>query len=136
MLWCFLYRFSTLSPWRVSHIIYLPSDDLGPPFVDRPVHHLSAYPIRHLPELLVSCGGQGNTVHGSSPHKCSHEVWWDTLNAGAATIPPVMSGLTPSLKLFLNSKTSSSNVPLTWPYCPSVWPPRHINGLLSHGYDT
>ena len=41
----------------------------------------------------------------------------------AATIPPVMSGLSPSLKLFLHSKTSSGNVPL-------MWPPQHDNGLL------
>ena len=136
MLWCFLYRFSTLSPWRVSHIIYLPSGNLDPPFVDRPIHHLSTYPIRHLPKPLVSYGGQGSTIQGSSPHKCNQEVWWGALNVGAATIPPVMSGLTPSPNLFLNSKTSSGNVPLTWPYCPSVWPPWHDNGLPSHGYDT
>ena len=58
------------------------------------------------------------------------------MNVEAATIPPVMSGLTPSPKLFLNSKTSSSNVPLAWPYYLSVWPPQHDNGLLGHGYDT
>ena len=38
---------------------------------------------------------------------------------GAATILLVISGLTPSLKLFLNGRTSSDNVPLTWPYCPA-----------------
>ena len=42
----------------------------------------------------------------------------------------------PSPKLFLHNKTSSSNVPLTWPYYPSVWPSRQDNGLLGHGYDT
>ena len=60
----------------------------------------------------------------------THWMWVTT------TILPVMLRLTPSLKLFLNSRTSSDNVPLTWPYCPSVWPPRHDNGLLGHGYDT
>ena len=59
----------------------------------------------------------------------------DALNVGAATIPPVMLGLTPSLKHFLNSRTSSSNVPLTWPYCPSMWLLRHDNGLFGHGYN-
>ena len=91
--------------------------------------------IRQLPKPLVSCGGQGSIVQGSSPHKCSQEVWWDALNVGAATIPSVMSGLTPSSKLFLHCMTSFGNVPLTWPYCQSVWP-RHDNGLLGHGYDT
>ena len=100
--------------------IYLPSSNLIPPFVDCPSHHLSACPIKHLPKLLVSCGSQGNTVHGSSPHKCSQEVWWDALNVMAAIIPSIMSGLTSFLKLFLYSMTSSGNVPLMWPYCPRV----------------
>ena len=51
------------------------------------------------------------------------------------TIPSVMSGLTLSLKLFLCSRTSFGSVPLTWPYWPRVWPPRHDNGPLNHGYD-
>ena len=42
----------------------------------------------------------------------------------------------PLFEVFLNNKTSSSNVPLTWSYCLSMWPPQHDNGLLSHGYDT
>ena len=54
----------------------------------------------------------------------------------ASTIPLVISGLTPSLKLFLYSMTSSDNVPLTWPYCLRVWHSRHDNGPLDHGYDT
>ena len=120
---------------EASHIIYLLSCDLGPPFVDCPVHHLSAFPIRHLLKPLVSCSGQGSTDQGFSQHKCSQEVRWDALNVGVATIPPIMSGLTPSPKLFLNRWTSSGNVPLIWPYCLSVWPPRHDNGLLHHGYD-
>ena len=63
--------FPTSSSWRVSYIIYLPLDDLGPPFVDRPGHYLSACPIRHLPNPLASYDGQGNIVQRSSPHKCS-----------------------------------------------------------------
>ena len=84
----------------------------------------------------MSCGGQGSTVQGSFPHKCNQEVWWDALNVKAATIPPVTSGLTPSLKLFLNNRTSSGNVPLTLSYYPSMWPSWQDNGLLGHGYDT
>ena len=121
---------------RVSHIIQLHLGDLSPQFVDCPVLHLSACSIRHLPKPLVSCDGQGSTIQWSSPHKCSQEVWWDALNMGAATILLVMSGVTPSSKLFLNNGTSSGNVPLTWPYYPSVWPPQHDNGLLDHGYNT
>ena len=75
-------------------------------------------------------------LEGSSPHKCSQEVWWDALNMMIATTHSVMSGLTPSLKFFFYSITSSNNVPLTWPYCPSMWPPQCNNGLLGHGYDT
>ena len=116
----FFTYFKILSPWRVSYIIQLPLDDLNPPFVDRPSHYLSAYPIRHLPKPFMSCGSQGITVQGSSPHKCSHEVWWDALNVVEATIPLVMSGLTPSPKLFLYSMTSSGNMSLTWPYYPRV----------------
>ena len=136
MLWCFLYRFFVSSSWRVSYIIQLILDDLDPPFVDHSVHHLSACPNRHLPKPLVSCGGQSSTVQESSPHKCNQKVWWDALNVGAVTTPSIMSGLAPSLKHFLYRMTSSGNVPLTWPYCPSMWPPRHNNGLFSHGYDT
>ena len=98
--------------------IYLPSSNLIPPFVDCPSHHLSACPIKHLPKPLVSCGSQDSTVQGSSPHKCNQKIWWDALNMGAATIPSIMLGLTPSSKLFLNSRTSPGNVSLTWPYCP------------------
>ena len=106
------------------------------PFVDRLGHYLSTCPIKHLPKPLVSCSSQGSTIQESSPHKCSQKVWWDALNVVAATIPSVMLGLTPSPKLFLYYMTSSSNMPLTWPYCPRVWPLQHDNGPLSHGYDT
>ena len=85
------------------------------------LHH---YPLKHLPKPLVSCGGQCSTVQGSSPHKCSQKVWWDVLNVGVASIPSVMSWLTPSPKFFLNSRISSGNVSLMRPYCSSVWPPQ------------
>ena len=98
------------SPWRVSYIIYLPSGNLSPPFVDRLVHHLSVCPIAHLPKPLVSCDSQDNIVKGFSPHKCSQEVWWDALNVGATTILPVMSRLTPFPNLFLYNMTFPSNV--------------------------
>ena len=90
-------------------------DDLAPQFVDRAVHHLSVCSIRHLPKPLVSCSGQYSTVQGSSPHKCSYEIWWDALNVGAATTPSVMSGLTP-----------------LWRFCSTVGPPLamcHLCGL-------
>ena len=73
---------------------------------------MSAYPIRHLPKHLVSCGSQCSTIHGSFSQKCSQEVLWDALNVVAVTIPSVMSRLTLSPKLFLYSMTSSCNVPL------------------------
>ena len=37
-----------------------------------------------------------------------------------ATIPPITSGLTPSLKLFLYSVAPSGNVPLMWPWLASL----------------
>ena len=48
----------------------------------------------------------------------------------AASSPPITSGLTLSLKLFL------PNVAPLKSYCPSAWTPGHGNGLLIHGYDT
>ena len=108
------------SPWRISYIIQLPLDNLGSQFVDHQGHYLSACPIKNLPKPVVSCDSQGNTVQKFSSHKCNQEVWQDALNVVAATIPSVMSWLTPSPKLFLYSMSSSSNVPLTWPYYPRV----------------
>ena len=61
---------------------------------------------------------------------------WDALNVVTSIIPSVMLGLIPSLKLFLYSMTSSGNMLLTWPFCPSMWPPRHNNDPLDHGYNT
>ena len=112
--------FAIPSPWMVSYIIYPPLDDLELPFVDCPGHYLSVCPIKHLPQPLVSWGSQGSNIQRSFSHKCSQEVWWDALNVVVATIPSVTSGLTPSPKLFFYSMISSGNVPLTWPYCPSM----------------
>jgi len=112
--------FRSLLPGGFLTLYSSPLDDLGPPFVDHPGRHLSACSIKQLPKPFVSYGSQGSTIQGSSPHKCSQEVWWDALNVGTATIPSIMSGLTPSPKLFLNSRTSFGNVPLMWPYCPRV----------------
>ena len=109
-----------LSPWRAYYIIQLPLDDLGPLFVDRLGHYMSACPIRHLPKPLMSCGIQGSTVQGSSSYKCNQKIWQDALNVEAATIPSIMSGLTPFPYLFLNGRTSSGNVPLTGSYRPRV----------------
>ena len=95
-------------------------DDLDPPFVDRSSHYLSACSIKHFPKPIVSWSSQGSIVQRSFPHKCNQEVWWDALNVVASTIRSIMLGLTPSPKLFLYSMTSSGNVPLVWPYCPSV----------------
>ena len=107
-----LQNFLSPPPQRVSYIIQLPLDDLGTSFVDRPDHYLSSCPISHLLKPLMSCGSQDSTVQRSCPYKCSQEVWWDALNVVTATIPLVMSGLTPSPKLFLYNMTSSGNVPL------------------------
>ena len=87
--------FPISSSWRVSHILQLPSNNLNPPFVDRPGHYLSVCLIRHILKPLVSCNGQGSTVQESFPHKCSQKVWWDALNVVAVTIPSIILGLTP-----------------------------------------
>ena len=132
MLQCVLYRFSNpfflesllhyIAPFRWSWISV----------VDCLIHYLSACPIRYLLKPFMSWGNQHSTIHGSSPRKCNWEIWWDALNVVVATIPLVMSGLTPSSNLFLYNMTSSSNVLMTWPYY-SVWPLRHDNGFLGHG---
>ena len=44
---CFLFFSLCLHPSRFPYIIYPPFIDLGPPFVDRPGHYLSACPIGH-----------------------------------------------------------------------------------------
>ena len=128
----FLFSFT----WRVSLIIYLPLDDLGPPFVDRLGHYLSACPIRYLPTPSVRCSNQGGTVQKSSPHKYSQEVWCDALNVVVASIPSIRLGLALSPKLIFHNRTTSSNVPMTWPSCLRVWPPRNCTGLLGPKYDT
>ena len=91
--------------------------NLDPPFVDYAGHYSSVCPIKRPPKSSVSCGNQDSTVQESSPHKCGQGVWWGALNVVAATIPPITSRLTPSLKLFLYSVAPSCNVPLTW-----LWP--------------
>ena len=85
--------------------------DIGLPLVNRAGH----WTIRRPSKSFVSCSNQHSTVQGSSPHKCGQGFWWDALNMGAATIPPITSGLIPSLKLFLYSVASFGNVSLTWP---------------------
>ena len=49
-------------------MIYLLLIDLGRPFIDHIGHYWSACPIRHLPQLAVSCGKQGSTIQGSFLH--------------------------------------------------------------------
>ena len=100
-----LLYFSISSSWKVPYIIQFPWNHLDPTLVGHLSPNSSTCPIRHPLCLSVSCGSQGNTVQGSSPYKCSQEVWWDTLNVMVATIPSVMSGLTRSPKLFLYSMT-------------------------------
>ena len=107
--------FQTLSFRRIPYIVWLLSIDLGLPFFDYAGHYLSVCPIRCPPKSSVSYDNQGSTVQGSSPHKYGQGVWWGILNVMPATIPPIMSGLTLSLKLFLYNVAPSSNVPLTWP---------------------
>ena len=109
------------SPFRRIFFIIQPLlADLGLPLNDRAGHYLSACPIRFPPKSSMSCGNQDSTIQGPSPHKCGQVVWWGALNVLVATIPPVTSGLTPSLKLFLYSVASSGNVPLTWPWLASL----------------
>ena len=103
--------------------------DLGLSLVDRAGHYSSACLIRHPLKSFVSYGNQDNTVQEFSPHKCSQGIWWDTLNVVAATIPLVTLGLTPSLKHFLYSVASSSNVLLTWPWLAS--PALPSKGMVS-----
>ena len=90
-------------PWRISYIIYAHFTDPGSSFVDYTDHYLSVYPIRRPLQSFVSCGNQDSTIQGSSAHKCDQRIWWGAINVVTVTIPPIMSGLTPSLKLFLYS---------------------------------
>ena len=107
------------SSWRISHIIQPLLVDLGSPFVDYASHYSSTCLIRRPPKFSMSYGNQDSTVQGSSPHKSGQVVWWGALNVVAATIPPITSGLTPSLKHFLYSVVPSGNVSLTWPQLAS-----------------
>ena len=97
------------------------STNLGPPFVDYEGHYSNGcFIIRRPPKSSLSCNNQDSIVQRSSLHKCSWGVWWGALNMVVATIPPITSGLTPSLKLFLYSVAPSGNVPLMWPWLASL----------------
>ena len=80
----FLLIYRSLLSSGVSYIIYLPLNDLGPPLVDRPSHHLSACPIRHPYRLSVSWGDQDSIVQGSSPHKCGQRISYRAFNVVVA----------------------------------------------------
>ena len=45
----------SLFPWRTFSVIYPSLIDLSRPFVDYAGRYLSAYPIRRLPRLVMSC---------------------------------------------------------------------------------
>ena len=85
MLQCFSFYFSILLSSRVSYIICLPLNDLGPPLVDRPSHYLSACPIGHPHKPSVNLGDQDSTVQGSSPHKCGQKVSCKTFKCGSSS---------------------------------------------------
>ena len=57
--------FLLLHSWRAFFVIYFLLIDLGHAFVDHAGHYLSAYPIRRLPQLAMSCSEQGDTIQGS-----------------------------------------------------------------------
>ena len=67
--------------WKVSCIIQLPLDHLDHALVDHLSPYLSVCPIRHPLWLFVSCGSQGSTVRGSSPHKCGQKSSCSAFNA-------------------------------------------------------
>ena len=75
--------------WRIFYIIYLLFRYLDPTLVDHLSHYLSACPIRHLLWLSVSCGSQGNTIQGSSPHKCSQKVSCRAFNVVTVAFPQI-----------------------------------------------
>ena len=93
------YNFACYSPffslflisnlWRISYIIQLLFLYLDTTLVDHLSHYLSACPIRHLLQFSVSCGSQGSTVQGSSPHKCSQKVSCRAFNVVATTFPQI-----------------------------------------------
>ena len=85
---------------RSSHIIQLPLDHLHPTLVDHLHPHLSTCPIRHLLQLSVSRGSQGNTVQRSSPHKCSQKSSCSAFNAVVAAFPQIFLGFLSS-RLFM-----------------------------------
>ena len=48
---------------------------------------MSVCPIRHPLWLSMSCGSQGNTIQGFSPHKCGQKSSCSAFNAVVATFP-------------------------------------------------
>ena len=75
--------------WRISYIIQLLFLYLDPTPVDHLSHYLSVCPIRHLLWFSMSCGSQGSTVQGSSPHKCDQKVSCRAFNAVVAVFPQI-----------------------------------------------
>ena len=88
----FFFFFLIPSLWRVFYIIQVPLDHLDPTFVDHLSPYLSVYPIRHLLWLSVSCGNQGSTVQGFSPHKCGQKSSCSTYNAVVVAFPQIFFG--------------------------------------------
>ena len=89
LLQCYFSIFPIPSSWRVSYIIQLPLDHLDPTLVDHLSPYLSTCPIRHPLWLSVSYGSQGNTVQGSSLHKCGQKSSCNVFNAVVAAFPQI-----------------------------------------------
>ena len=113
--------FSISPPWRISHIIWFPLDDLDPTLVDELSLYLSSYPIRHPLWPSVSCGSQDSTVQGSSLHKCGQKISYRTFNAVVTVFPLDILGHFPVL-------CSNS----AYPYQQSV--PRTFSQTVDHLY--
>ena len=81
------------------------------------------WPSICFPKPSMSCDYLDSTIQESFPHKYSQRVWRGAINVVVASIPLDMTKLTSSLKPFLYSVTSSSNMPLTWSRLTfSTWP--------------
>ena len=89
LLQCFSLFFLIPSLSEAPYIIYLPLNDLDPPFVDHPGHYLSACCIGHPLWPSVSWDSQGSTVQGSSPHKCGQKVSCRAFNAVAVAFSQI-----------------------------------------------
>ena len=70
--------------WRVFHVIQPSPDHLDLTLVDYLNPYLSTCLIRHLPWLSMSCGCQGNTIQGSSLHKCGQKSSCSAFNVVVA----------------------------------------------------